>query len=660
MEAPLLAEVAFPLPLRRQFDYRVPIGVAVGPGQRVWAPFGHRGRQIGLVVRLHPPEPGGPPADNLKTLLGPVDPAPALDFRDLALARWMADRTFCSWGEALFTVCPLGKRPPPKRPKTDPPRPGVPPAAFTLTDDQTRAVDRLTAAARSGGGAFLLQGVAASGKTEVYRRLISAVLAAGRGAILLVPEIGLTPQMEDRLRGWFGDALDLWHSGLSDGERARVWERARTGRARVIVGPRSALFLPVSPLGAVIVDEEHDPSFKQDNTPHYHARDVAREKARQHGAVLALGSATPSLESRDAAARGELEHIVLTQRVDNRPFPTVRVLDVRREGWYLSDALVAALRDRLARGEQSMLFLNRRGYATRVACRACGWEALCPHCAIPLVHHKEGPPPLRCHTCGHGQELAPRCPTCGDAVLRFSGRGTQRVAADIATLFPTARLLRWDADALAARGAPADAYRRVRDGGVDIVIGTQMIAQGHDFPNITLVGVVDADRALLLPDFRAAERTFQLLMQVAGRAGRADRPGEVLIQTRRPDHYALAAVAARDVDAFARNELDFRRENRYPPFTRIAQAVVRARRDDAAQTAAEALMRFLEDVPAADGTEFLGPAPAFHRQKAGWHQWQVVIKAPVGQFDAVMARLPSFAPPSGVTWAVDVDPEGLT
>jgi primosomal protein N' (replication factor Y) len=616
---------------------------------------------MGMVVRLHPPEPGGPPTASLKSLLGPVDAAPALGPRDLALARWMADRTFCSLGEALFTVCSLGKRPPPKRPKDTPVRGGVPPAAFHLTDDQTRAVDRLTTAHRAGsGGVFLLQGVAASGKTEVYRRLISAVLADGRGAILLVPEIGLTPQMEDRLRGWFGDALDLWHSEMSDGERARVWERVRAGRARVVVGPRSALFLPVEPLGAIIVDEEHDPSFKQDSAPHYHARDAAREKARLHGAVLVLGSATPSLETREAARRGELERIVLEQRVDNRPFPMVRPIDTRGEGWYLSDALVAALRERLERKEQSLLFLNRRGYATHVACRACGWEAACPHCAIPLVHHRAGEPPLRCHTCGHGQGLAAACPSCGDAVLRLGGRGTQRVVADLATLFPSARLLRWDADAMAARGAHAEAYRRVRDGEVDIIVGTQMIAQGHDFPNLTLVGVVDADRALLLPDFRAAERTFQQLMQVAGRAGRADRPGEVLIQTRRPDHYALAAAAARDPEAFVEAERGYRLENRYPPFTRVAQAVVRARREEAAQAAADALAAHLEKDGGFPGAEILGPAPAFHRQKAGWHQWQVVVKAPVDVFESVVGRLTTFSPPAGVTWAVDVDPEGLT
>lgn len=661
MEPPLLAEVAFPIPLRRQFDYLVPPGLSVEAGRRVWAPFGPRARQMGLVVRLHPPEPGGPPPEALKSLLGAVDPVAALGPRDMDLARWMAERTFCSLGEALFTVCSLGKRAPPRREKNVPPRPGVPPAPFHLTDDQARAVDRLAAAHRAGrGGVFLLQGVAASGKTEVYRRLISHVLADGKGAILLVPEIGLTPQMEDRLRGWFGDALDLWHSEMSDGDRSRVWDRVRAGRARVIVGPRSALFLPVEPLGAILVDEEHDPSFKQDNAPHYHARDAAREKARLHGAVLVLGSATPSLETREAVRRGEVERIVLAQRVDDRPFPTVRRIDARNEGWYLSDALVAALKDRLDRKEQSLLFLNRRGYATRVACRACGWEAVCPHCAIPLVHHRAGEPPLRCHTCGHGQGLATQCPACGDAVLRLAGRGTQRVVADVTTLFPTARCLRWDADAMAARGAHAEAYRRVRDGDVDIIVGTQMIAQGHDFPRLTLVGVIDADRSLLLPDFRAAERTFQQLMQVAGRAGRADRPGEVLIQTRRPDHYALAAVAARDPEAFVEAERGFRLENRYPPFTRIVQVVLRARREEAAQAAADALVHHLEAAGPRPGVEILGPAPAFHRQKAGWHQWQVVVKSPSEIFNDTLGRLSSFTPPTGAVWTVDVDPEGLT
>ncbi|MBL0058635.1 MAG: primosomal protein N' [Elusimicrobia bacterium] len=659
-----LAEVAFPIPLRRVFDYRVPpdLDGALRPGHRVWAPFGRRAGQMGIVLRRHEPEAGGLPAAKMKPLEGLVEPDPALDDRDLALAHWMADRYSCSLGEALFTVCPLGRRRPPKRPPAERHRIQESPGLHQPTEEQAAALARLLPALAGGEHRrFLLQGVSASGKTEVYRRVLSASLDGGRGALLLVPEIGLTPQMEDQLRGWFGDALEIWHSEMANGERWRVWRRAREGRARVIVGPRSALFLPVSPLGVIIVDEEHDPSYKQDNAPHYHARDAAEEKARLHGALLILGSATPSLETDTRARAGDIERILLSRRVKNRPFPVVRRVDMKKEGWYLSDTLVAALRERLERGEQSLLFLNRRGYSTHVECAACGWESRCPQCAVSLVLHRAGTagPSLRCHTCQVVQPLPEHCPTCGGAVLTPSGRGTQRVAADIATLFPAARCLRWDRDAVAARHGHERVYRDVLEGRVDIIIGTQMIAQGHDFPNVTLVGVLDADRSLSFPDFRAAERTFQLLMQVAGRAGRAGRPGEVVIQTRHPDHYALRAVAERDFDAFAKEEIEYRREASYPPFTRMAHAVVRARTESGAEEGAEALVHWLEAGPPPKGSMILGPAPAFHRKKAGWEQWQVVLKTPADRLAPLLSRVNAFVPPAGTSVALDVDPEGM-
>ncbi|MBK8575749.1 MAG: primosomal protein N' [Elusimicrobia bacterium] len=503
-----LAEVAFPIPLRRVFDYRIPAewDGRVRPGHRVWAPFGRRAKQMGIVLRLHEPEAGGHSPPSLKQLDGLVEPFPVLNERDLALAHWMSQRYSCSLGEALFTVFSLGRRRPPKRPSRETHRVSEMPTAFEPTEEQTAALAHILPAVASGQHhRFLLQGVAASGKTEIYRRAISASLEAGRGALLLVPEIGLTPQMEDRLRGWFGDALEIWHSEMADGERWRVWRRVREGLARVIVGPRSALFLPMDPLGLVVIDEEHDTSYKQDNSPHYHARDTAEEKARLNGAVLILGSATPSLETHRRAETDKINRILLSRRVENRPFPTVRLVDMRKEGWYFSDTLVAALRERLARGEQSMVFLNRRGYSTHVECKGCGWVARCPLCQVSLVVHRTGPPgaTLRCHTCEHTQPLTAKCPTCGGEVLKISGRGTQRVVADIATLFPSARCLRWDRDAVSGRHGHEKMYKDVMEGRADVIVGTQMIAQGHDFPHLTLVGVLDADRSL---SFRISAR----------------------------------------------------------------------------------------------------------------------------------------------------------
>ena len=660
-----LAEVAFPIPLRRVFDYRIPTDLDgdVRPGHRVWAPFGKRSKQMGLVLRRHEPEAGGHSPPSLKQIDGLVEPFPVLSERDLALAQWMSQRYSCSLGEALFTVFPLGRRRPPKRPSRDTPRVGEPPTPFEPTEEQTAALAHLLPAIHSGEHhRFLLQGVAASGKTEIYRRAISAALAQGRGALLLVPEIGLTPQMEDRLRGWFGDALEIWHSEMADGDRWRVWRRVREGLARVIVGPRSALFLPMTPLGVVVIDEEHDPSYKQDNTPHYQARDTAEEKARLHGAVLILGSATPSLETHRRASVGEISRIVLSRRVENRPVPTVRLVDMRKEGWYFSDSLVAAIRERLAKGEQALLFLNRRGYSTHMECQGCGWVARCPLCQVSLIVHRPPPgaPTLRCHTCEHAQPLLEKCPSCGGNVLKMSGRGTQRVAADLTTLFPSARILRWDRDAVSGKHGHEKTYKDVLEGRADVIVGTQMIAQGHDFPNLTLVGVLDADRSLSFPDFRAAERTFQLLMQVAGRAGRAERPGEVLIQTRNPDHYALRAVLERNYDAFANDEMRYRQDAAYPPFTRVAHAIVRAKTDKAAEEGAESLIQWMTSGPSRSGIDVLGPAPAFHRIKAGWAQWQVVLKSPPDRMADALARVHTFVAPPGGGSQLDVDPEGMT
>jgi primosomal protein N' (replication factor Y) len=659
-----LAEVGFPIPLRRVFDYKIPSSLdqSVRAGHRVWAPFGRRARQMGIVLRLHDPEAGGLDPSGLKELEGLVEPEPVLEGRDLALAHWMSHRYSCSLGEALFTVFPLGRRRPPKRPSSPVVRVKETPTLFDPTDDQSNALNTLLPALASHTHQrFLLQGVAASGKTEVYRRVISAALDAGRGALLLVPEIGLTPQMENRLRGWFGDTLEIWHSEMADGERWRAWRHVREGTARVIVGPRSALFLPMIPLGVIILDEEHDTSYKQDNTPHYHARDTAEEKARLHGSLLILGSATPSLETHERTNRGEIERIVLSRRVENRPFPSVRLVDMRKEGWYFSDPLVAALRERLQRGEQSMLFLNRRGYSTHMECKGCGWAARCPSCQVSLVVHRpsQGMPTLRCHTCDHVVPLPNRCPTCQGPLLKMSGRGTQRVAADVATLFPTARCLRWDRDTVAGRHGHAKIYKQVNEGLADIIIGTQMIAQGHDFPHLTLVGVLDADRSLSFPDFRAAERTFQLLMQVAGRSGRAEQPGEVIIQTRNPDHYALRAVMDRNFDAFATNEMAYRQESAYPPFTRVVHAVIRARTEKTAEEGAETFIQWMEATPPLAGVAFLGPAPAFHRVKAGWAQWQVVFKSPSEHLPLLVARANAFVPPTGVGVGLDVDPEGM-
>jgi primosomal protein N' (replication factor Y) len=659
---PLFARVVFPTPVDRVFDYTVPpeLQGAIAPGSRVWAPFGRERRALGVVVDLANAT-ALPAGTVVKPLLETPDPEPHLDADALALARWTADRWFCSWGEAVFAFLPLGKKKIPRRlpAETAPPAPAR--APFAPTPDQQRAVTALEGAlAGTGPRSFLLWGDSASGKTEVHLHAAQAALNQGKSVLYLVPEIGLTPQTEAHLRGWFGPLVGVWHSEISPGARVRLWGDLRRGRRRVLLGARSAVLAPLPHLGLAVVDEEHDPSYKQDTAPRYHARDLAREKARRAGAVLVLSSATPSLESLDASRRGESVLLRMDHRVADRPRPRVHLVDMRARSWYLSDELLAALKDRLARKEQSFLFLNRRGYAPQFSCRACGWEAVCPQCDVRFVFHKTSSgEDLRCHRCFHRVSPPPRCPACGGTALRPRGRGTQRVCADLRALFPAADILRWDSDATAGREGHARAHADVAQGRADVVVGTRAIAQGLDFPRVTLVGVLDADRSLGFPDFRAAERTFQLLAQVAGRAGRADRPGEVFLQTHCPDHHALQTALTLDYAAFAETELAFRREMGYPPFARLVHALSRSRREEAAEQGAESLLRWLEERDFSPGVALLGPAPSFRKKRAGWTQWQVIVKCSNDDIPAVRAALKAFTPPPGVALAVDVDPEEL-
>jgi primosomal protein N' (replication factor Y) len=507
----------------------------------------------------------------------------------------------------------------------------------TLSDDQTRLVTAIRAT--SSDTPVLIHGVTGSGKTLVYLDLLRGVVSSGQGAIVLVPEIALTPQTVARVRGVFGDQVAVLHSGLSDGERADAWRALRRGERRVAVGPRSVVFAPVQRLGAIVVDEEHDPSYKQGSAPRYQARDVAVERARlEGGARVILGSATPSLETLDLAARGRIVTFALPERVGARPLPTVEVIDLKTATrvpeagaipW--TEALDGAVGGALARGEQAILLLNRRGFATFVQCPACGNVCACPNCAIALTVHQT-PPALRCHYCGHEESVPEVCAICGHATQRLRGLGTQQLEHFVAARFPAARIARMDLDTTSTKWAHHRILERVARGEVDILLGTQMIAKGLDFPNVTVVGVVDADTGLHFPDFRAAERTFQLVAQVAGRAGRGPKGGRVYVQTRSPDHHAIRAAAAHSVEAFAETELPLRTPPNppYPPAVGLVRFVASGR--DQARTAAiaERVAAWLRRA----GTErlggaliVLGPAPCPITRLRGLWRWHVLVKA---------------------------------
>jgi len=512
----------------------------------------------------------------------------------------------------------------------------------------------------------LLYGATGSGKTEVYLRSAEAALSLRRGVLYLVPEIGLTPLLVSRIERRFPGEVAVLHSALAPRDRHVAWERVRGGRFRFVVGARSAVFAPVSDLGLVIVDEEHDASYKQQDSPRYHARDLAVVLAREAGAVLILGSATPSLESFHHARSGRYALLTLGGRVEGRPLPVVRIVDMRdeyrRTGAVrpLSGVLVEALRECVARGEQALVLRNRRGWAVAIHCPSCGTRVTCTGCSVAMTWH-DGARRLRCHYCGNERKLPDLCPTCGAIDLRQVGEGSERIEHELRGLVSGARIARMDRDTVRRRGEHEAILRRFDRGEIDILVGTQMIAKGHDFPRVTMVGVLSADQTLGLPDFRAAERTFQLLTQVSGRAGRGAVPGSVIVQAFDPTHPVLAEAALQDYDAFYEREILYRRALRYPPLTALVQILV-IHRDAGkafrwAETLAEALRK------EGEGRLLLaGPGPAPIEKLKGLHRQQILVRSAgrrklVTAVDRALAAVQGQIPHRAIH--VDVDPVSL-
>ncbi len=447
-------------------------------------------------------------------------------------------------------------------------------AAHMLSEEQSAALQQIRQAIDSDSFAsFLLHGVTGSGKTEVYMAAIEATLARGKQAIFLVPEIALTPQMVERFKARFGDQVAVLHSALSHGERYDEWRKIIYDQVKVVVGARSAIFAPFKNLGLIVIDEEHETSYKQEETPRYHARDIAMWRAKAGNGVVVMGSATPALETYALATRGRYRLLTMKERVGNRPLPTVHVIDMRDElrqenRSMFSRTLHAMIEDRMAKSEQIVLFLNRRGYSTFVMCRSCGYTLRCPHCDISLTFHRTNHS-SRCHYCGYSMTQPTNCPECQSTHIRFFGTGTQKVEAELARLFPGIRVIRMDVDTTSRKGAHEELLQRFRSGQGDVLLGTQMIAKGLDFPRVTLVGVIAADTSLYIPDFRAAEKTFQLLTQVGGRAGRHELSGDVVVQTYTPEHYSIRHATNHDYLSFYQDEMVLRKENGYPPYYRL-------------------------------------------------------------------------------------------
>ena len=524
------------------------------------------------------------------------------------------------------------------------------------TPAQAEALRELSASIGSGAFApFLLHGVTGSGKTWVYLEAIARARALGLGALALVPEIALTPQLAGRFRARFGDDVAVLHSGLSDPERVAEWRRVRDGRAGIVVGARSAVFAPVARLGIVIVDEEHEPSYKQEERLRYHARDLSLVRAQKAGAVAVLGSATPSLETLRRAQEGRLRVLRLPHRVEARPLPSVRLVKRRVSDELLTPELALALRETLDRGEQAILFLNRRGHTRTLICAGCGAAVGCPNCSVALVLHRAGSERLRCHLCGHEEGLRQACAGCGSRSLTPYGGGTEKVEEQLEAIAPRARVARLDRDAAGGPGQAAAVLARFARRQLDVLVGTQMVAKGHDFPGVTLVGVLDADGPLHLPDFRAAERCVQLLTQVSGRAGRGLAPGRVLVQAFKPDAVSL------DYDAFAAAELRRREELRFPPFARLVAVRLSGNSEPRVRGAAErAAVAARRLASAGEPVDVLGPAPAPLARVRGKYRYQLLLRAGEhAPLHRIARALQASIRVSGVQLAADVDPVAL-
>ncbi|MEP6635222.1 MAG: primosomal protein N' [Acidobacteriota bacterium] len=518
--------------------------------------------------------------------------------------------------------------------RRDPLGDGVFPRAeeYQLTDAQRSVLEQMDIPLRQGVyAAYLLHGVTGSGKTEVYMRAMRVCLELGRTAMMLVPEIVLTPVFSRRLRGYFGDQVAIFHSSLSRGERFDEWMRVKIGVARIVIGTRSGVFAPTDKLGLVIVDEEHESTYRQQDSPRYNGRDTAIVRAQKENAVVILGSATPSLESFHNAQTGKYHYLQLPARIGNRPMATARIIDMRevfdlyKKPKVFSDELLQAIEDTHRKNEQSIILLNRRGYSSFVLCRSCGETIQCPNCDVTLTYHRSEKV-IVCHYCNHRQAAPEQCPSCNGKYIYYVGEGTEQVEALLTKQFPELRIARIDRDTASRRGSFEKSLLEFSAGKIDMLVGTQMLAKGHDFPNVTLVGVVSVDAGLALPDFRAAERSFQLITQVAGRAGRGDRAGQVLIQTYHPHHYALLHACAQDYAGFYNEEIRYRQNHGYPPFVSLASILVHGPDLNRARTEATELRKEMDLANKDRACRILGPAPAPLARLKGEHRIQLLVK----------------------------------
>jgi len=616
------AEVLFNLPGRCSFTYLIPDTLSVEPGMRVVAPFKNRSR-TGVISNICKKPPEG--IKGIKALERSLDPAPLYPEGYLELAGWVAEMYICSLGEALFAMVPSGRR----EKALDIPD-GTDFFSSNELELDLQQKEALDGIKDNPEGWFYLFGVTGSGKTEVYIRAAEYALSEGKSIIYLVPEISLANQTLSSLRSRFGNNLAVIHSGLTPSQKLTEWRRIRNGEAKVVLGPRSAVFAPVSHLGLLIIDEEHDGAYKSGSTPRYNARQVAMYRAGKNKARLIMGSATPSMEAYHLIEKRRIIGFRMEKRLAGGHMPRVEIVDMKKARPPISEQLEQAIRETHRQGRQTILFLNRRGFSYFFHCRTCGYEMRCRNCSVSLTYHKEKEL-LLCHYCGYYAKPISVCPECGSLDVGYSGFGTQRIEEEIRTMFPEMRVGRIDTDAVRKKGALQKTMQSFRKGEIDILLGTQMVAKGLNFPSVKLVGIINADTGLMLPDFRSEERVFSLILQVSGRAGRFFPDGEVVIQTFRPENKAILYAAEAKVEAFYNQELDMRRQLHFPPFTRLIRIVIRGSNMEEVLSDADMLAEKIEKAAKQNGkasnTEILGPAECPIAVIARKYRFQIIVRS---------------------------------
>ncbi|HVP18557.1 MAG TPA: primosomal protein N' [Spirochaetia bacterium] len=642
-------ELAFNLPVKRQFTYRVPDGVELQTGCRVSAPFGSR-----LLTGLTISTPTSPPegVGEIKDVKRAIDSRPLVDGATLELARWMARMYMCSLGEALFTMLPGGRR----EGESDelPPEEDV--LQHALAPQQERAVRAIAA---TDGGSFYLFGVTGSGKTDVYLHAAMDATSRGKGVLYLVPEISLTHQVVRVFRRVYRTRLAVLHSALTPSQRLAEWLRVMDGEVDVVIGARSAVFAPLRSLGLIVIDEEQEGAYKSGTTPRYHARQVAMYRAAREKARLVMGSATPSLEAWHFMSDGRLTALRMDERLSGGAMPSMEIVDMRKQRGPLSQSLMDAISRTTGEGRQAILFLNRRGFSYLFHCRSCGYEMACPHCSVALTYHKERDKMI-CHYCGTSAAPIAVCPVCGSLDVGYSGFGTEGIEEELEHSFPQLVVRRIDTDAVRKKRVLQQILSDFREARVQVLVGTQMVAKGLDFPGVKLVGIINADTGLQLPDFRAAERTFSLLVQVAGRAGRALPDGRVLIQTFRPGAAAVRLARQGKLEEFYADELSTRKTLGFPPFSRLIRILLRGKNRQKTLSAIGALTTTLASYLEGSG-ETLGPAECPLARISGNYRYHTIVRT--RKFSEAHARvsqvLEGYRAPRGVYVEVDVDPQAL-